>query len=166
MFTDLSTTCFLTPTLPATNHKQTVYDGPRDPLDTFKKRLEYVLAQCELDRPRFARMLSGEGQQKLTNWIDRGRVGNPSRREIFELTGASPDWLNDGIGEPFPQGPHKVNFVRDIPGAYGAAPKKMELTAREVALIENYRASSERFRRVVDDQIAASAESAVKDDAG
>jgi hypothetical protein len=165
MFSVLSTSCFLTHEHAPADHKQTVYQRVRAALDTFEKRFEYILAQCELDRARFARLLSGAGQQKITNWLDRGRIGAPSRREVFDLTGASPDWLNDGIGDPFPHGPQKLTFVREISPDYGATTKKVELNPREVALIENYRASSERFRRAVDEQIAASAESTVKHDA-
>lgn len=118
-----------------------------------------------MERAQLARMLSGAGQQKITNWLERGRIGNPSRREIFELTGASTDWLNDGNGPAFPDGPRHPNFIREL-AAPDYANSTMSLTPRERALIENYRASSERFRKVVDDQIAASAESGVKDHTG
>jgi hypothetical protein len=166
MFTSLSTSCFLTPPHPYSDHQHMVYGQAEQVVDTFEKRLEHVLTECELDRPKFARMLSGAGQQKITNWIERGRIGSPSRREIFELTGASADWLNENIGVPFPHGPRKFNFVREVPPGYKAnANTKMELTAREVALIENYRASDERFRKVVDEQAAASAEPPLKGEA-
>lgn len=142
-----------------------VYLRGKETLNTFAERFEYMLQECKIDRAKLARALSGAGQQKITNWLERGRIGGPSRKEISGLTGVSTDWLNDQVGSPFPHGPVTPNFVKEISGGY--APRThVALTPRELALVENYRASSERFRRAVDEQVAASAESAVTKDAG
>lgn len=164
MFSQTSTPCFLTPGNRGPEYKLRVYVGDRYHLKTFEQRFEHMLQQCNMDRAQLARALSGHGQQKITNWFKRGRVGSSSRREVSELTGVSTDWLNDAIGEAFPAGARKPKFIKEIPASYEVR-TTVALTPRELALVENYRASSERFRRVVDEQIAASAESGVKDDA-
>ena len=156
----MSTPRLLTSCGTRADHKPAVYFAGGRILDTFEQRFAHMLEVCGLDRARFARLLSGAGQQKITNWMDRGRIGSPSRREVYVLTGASLDWINDGIGQPFPEGPHKVypKVLEVAPPIYQPT-TTMQLTPREVALIENYRASAERFRQVVDEQAAASAES-------
>ncbi|MBP8101975.1 MAG: hypothetical protein KAY54_08815 [Burkholderiaceae bacterium] len=155
----LSTARLLTQQTAERQHKHAVYLTAEPFLENFATRFAHMLETCGLDRARFARMLSGSGQQKITNWLDRGRIGSPSRREVFLLTGASLDWLNDGIGQPFPAGPQKLYpriLEMEAPPTY-APTTTIEVTPRELALLENYRASPERFRQVVDDQAAASA---------
>ena len=64
---------------------------------TFAARFEIMLDACNLTRAQFAKM-DGIGQANITNWIKRGGVGRDSQPRVREITGASMEWLNDGIG--------------------------------------------------------------------
>jgi phage repressor protein C with HTH and peptisase S24 domain len=63
----------------------------------FAERFEQMLAACGLTRAEFANH-PGIGQQNVTNWIKRGRIGQKSAALVREITGVSIDWLNEGIG--------------------------------------------------------------------
>lgn len=65
---------------------------------TFEERLKLLLDHCGLARVDLAKM-DGIGQQNITNWIARGRVGVQGGRRLRAITGVSIDWLNDGVGE-------------------------------------------------------------------
>jgi phage repressor protein C with HTH and peptisase S24 domain len=65
----------------------------------FAERFELMLAACNLTRAEFAHH-EGIGQQNVTNWIKRGRVGQHSAARVREITGVSIDWLNEGVGNP------------------------------------------------------------------
>ena len=65
----------------------------------FAERFELMLAACHLTRAEFANH-EGIGQQNVTNWIKRGRVGQNSTARVREITGVSIDWLNEGVGNP------------------------------------------------------------------
>jgi phage repressor protein C with HTH and peptisase S24 domain len=64
----------------------------------FAERFELMLSACNITRPAFASH-PGIGQQNVTNWLKRGRVGQRSASRVREITGVSIDWLNDGIGK-------------------------------------------------------------------
>jgi phage repressor protein C with HTH and peptisase S24 domain len=63
----------------------------------FAERFELMLSVSNMTRPAFASQ-PGIGQQNITNWLKRGRVGLRSTDRVREITGVSIEWLNDGIG--------------------------------------------------------------------
>jgi len=68
-------------------------------LASFHHRFAYMLLCAGIDRKTFAKQ-PGIGQQNVTNWMRRGRIGASSYRIVHKITGVSAEWVNDGIGEP------------------------------------------------------------------
>lgn len=76
-----------------------------EPAQKFEDRLQIMLSACCLTRPQLARLIHPEhGQQLIQGWIKRGRIGQKSAGKVRDVTRVSMDWLNDGIGDPFPNG--------------------------------------------------------------
>lgn len=91
------------------DHKQMV-DSPR----SFEDRFAFVLKTCGISRADLD-VLGGISQASITNWHARGKVGQPSTSRIRDLTGVSIDWLNEGVGEPFPNGPVTYKDGKRLP---------------------------------------------------
>lgn len=94
MFTDMSTHCLLRTAAYAHENQQMVDS-------TLEARLEQAWTAHGLTRASFAAGLGKDGQQKLTNWIQRNRIGQPSLAAVRQLLPqTNMEWLNDGIGHP------------------------------------------------------------------
>lgn len=73
-------------------------------LKTLADRLEYVRDACEYPEwSELARAL-GVTPQAVKNWRNRQAVGPENRKKLRDVTGVSIEWLESGIGEPFPNG--------------------------------------------------------------
>jgi hypothetical protein len=68
-----------------------------DPTSTFQQRFELALQHAGLTRAELAK-LPGIGQQNITNWLRRGRIGAQGRW-FRTHTGVSIEWLNDNVGD-------------------------------------------------------------------
>lgn len=102
MFTEQSTGCFLALPDVSGDHKHMV-DAP-GPGSTTADRLRYIVSACGYgSEAAFARAL-GKTIQNLTNWKRRNTFGK-AQHDIRKLTGAAQDYLQDGTGIPFPNGP-------------------------------------------------------------
>lgn len=97
VFSPLSTICWLPSPTDWPEAKQMV------DLSTFSGRLDYAIAAHGLTNAGFAHMVDQDkGQQMVTNWRSRHRVGGPSLaivRAILHKTNM--EWLNENIGSPF-----------------------------------------------------------------
>jgi phage repressor protein C with HTH and peptisase S24 domain len=68
---------------------------------TFRDRFEQMLSILGWDRPTFC-VKAGVSQQVVHGWLKRGRVGTDSEPAVRQATGVSMDWLQAGVGQPFP----------------------------------------------------------------
>lgn len=64
----------------------------------FLSRFEQALEALGLPRKADLARLLGVQSQHINNWLQRERIGDPSRRLFQAKTGISVDWLNDGAG--------------------------------------------------------------------
>lgn len=71
---------------------------------TVSGRIDYVMAACKYPtQTAFANALR-ESSQTITNWRIRDSIGRGGPK-LREVTGVSTDWMQGGVGEPFPDGP-------------------------------------------------------------
>ena len=92
-------------------------------MDTFTKRLQYIMSCKKIDQAKFAKE-SGFHKSQVSKWLS-GLTETPQQKTLFKLAdyfGCNIDWLENGTGEPF----GKVQMAR-----IGAAALK-EQTRRDV----------------------------------
>lgn len=69
--------------------------------ESFEARLDYALQVHGMTNAEFAQGVHPEtGQQTVTNWRRRKRIGSPSHQVVRSLLpGVSVEWINDGVGD-------------------------------------------------------------------
>lgn len=67
-------------------------------------RIDYVMAVCKYPTQDALANAIGEKSQTITNWRKRDSIGRGGPK-LREVTGVSTDWMQGGVGEPFPDGP-------------------------------------------------------------
>lgn len=98
MFSRVSTHRSLQPTDGRPDNKQMIDDPKRA---AFQHRLDAALQMNGYTNATFAALWGPNGQQKVSAWRRRGRIGQESVAEVRELLKrTSMDWLQEGIGEP------------------------------------------------------------------
>ena len=71
---------------------------------TVSGRIDYVMTVCKYPTQLALAQAIGESSQTITNWRLRDSIGRGGPK-LREITGVSTDWMQGGIGEPFPDGP-------------------------------------------------------------
>jgi len=71
---------------------------------TVSGRIDYVMAACRYPTQATFADAIGETSQVVTNWRRRDSIGRAGPK-LREVTGVSTDWMQAGVGEPFPDGP-------------------------------------------------------------
>jgi hypothetical protein len=72
---------------------------------TVSGRIDYVMRECRYpSQSALAEALGLKSNQVITNWRSRDSIGRAGPR-LREVTGVSTDWMQGGVGEPFPGGP-------------------------------------------------------------
>lgn len=71
---------------------------------TVSGRLDYVMAVCKYPTQGAFAAALGESSQTITNWRLRDSIGRGGPK-LREVTGVSTDWMQNRVGEPFPDGP-------------------------------------------------------------
>jgi hypothetical protein len=100
------------------------------------ERIDYVRRMCGLEdnKAAFARWIGAESPQTVHNWGIRAKgITRDGAMLIKRATGASIDWLIEGSGEPFPNGPTLYASGAAAPDA-GLEALKAEVAALKVAL--------------------------------
>ena len=102
MFSLESTPCFLALASAVGDDKQVI--DPPGPGSKVAERLRFIVGSCGYQsEAEFARAM-GRLSQHVTNWKRRNSFGD-AELDIRRLTGAGADYLADGTGPPFPEGP-------------------------------------------------------------
>lgn len=97
----LSTKSLLDPeTLGCEHMSMTSEDTP----STVSGRIDFVMAVCKYPSQDSLAGALGEKSQTITNWRRRDSIGRGGKK-LREVTGVSTDWMQGGVGEPFPDGP-------------------------------------------------------------
>ena len=91
-----------------------------DKAESFAARFQLMLDMSGMTRASLAAAIPN-GQQAITNWHKRRRVGQQSAALVREATGISIEWLNDGVGEP----------------RHSANPTKVPIRAFDVEAVED-----------------------------
>ena len=84
---------------------------PNDP-ETVSGRIDYVMAVCKYPSQQAFADALGVKSQVVTNWRDRDSIGRGGPK-LREVTGVSTDWMQGGVGDPFPAGP--ILYAGPIP---------------------------------------------------
>lgn len=71
---------------------------------TVSGRIDYVMSVCKYPTQDALADAIGEKSQTITNWRRRDSIGRGGPK-LREVTGVSTDWMQGGVGEPFPDGP-------------------------------------------------------------
>lgn len=114
-------------------------------------RLRQLMARAGVTQAKVAEAMGVSPTAVGSKWLTQGAIARHHIANLCALLNCTSDELlgiipiapRAGIAES------RAPYLQTTP---------MRLTQREAALIENYRASAERFRQIVDDQAAASAQ--------
>lgn len=100
VFSMLSTESLIAPKTVSWHHAPM----PNKPFVNVSERLDYVIRTCEYPNQTALAAALNESNQTLTNWRNRNSIGRGGPK-LRRVTGVSSDWMSEGIGEPFPDGP-------------------------------------------------------------
>jgi hypothetical protein len=108
MLSSKSTLCALNLTDGTLDNQQMVDDPNKE---AFRRRLAAALTKNGYDNASFAAVWGPKGQQKVSAWKKRGKIGQESVAEVRELLRCTNmEWLQEGIGEP-----ERVTVTYDAP---------------------------------------------------